>query len=342
MSAFPSVSKRAGFTLIELLVVIAIIAILIALLLPAVQQAREAARRSQCRNNLKQVGLALHNYHDNAKSFPLGVRTQNGTWGLSWWSGTLPYIDFLPLYKTLRFGGSQPGWTGSQSAGSPDGEYNGRQADGIVIPVMVCPSSPLPSLGATGGTNAGGGPIQTTRPQYVGVSGAANGNGLTGIPQIGCCGCCGSVTPGGVMAFGGMLVPNRTYSSKDCTDGLSSTIMVSEQSNFVLDTAGNNPTQINCEHGWLMGTSTGGIDTGYGGERAFNLTTINYRPNGARIGLAGVGDNDGPNNGFFSPHSGGVMAAMGDGTVKYINNNIDLLTLRVLCNRNDRKVPGEF
>ncbi|NQV25777.1 MAG: DUF1559 domain-containing protein, partial [Rhodopirellula sp.] len=75
-------SRRSGFTLIELLVVIAIIAILVALLLPAVQQAREAARRSQCKSSLKQIGVALHNYHDTASSFPIGVRTSaQGGWG---------------------------------------------------------------------------------------------------------------------------------------------------------------------------------------------------------------------------------------------------------------------
>ena len=109
--------KKKGFTLIELLVVIAIIAILIALLLPAVQQAREAARRTQCKNNLKQVGLALHNYHDVALSFPIGSNASNtnsngdGHWGVSWWARILPYADQAPLYNTLQFEGNHPGWT---------------------------------------------------------------------------------------------------------------------------------------------------------------------------------------------------------------------------------------
>ncbi len=98
--------RSRGFTLIELLVVIAIIAILIALLLPAVQQARESARRTQCRNNLKQLGLALHNYHDTFKMFPpayfglYGGAGQNWAWGAS----ILPYLDQAPLYNMINMG----------------------------------------------------------------------------------------------------------------------------------------------------------------------------------------------------------------------------------------------
>lgn len=94
-------ARSSGFTLIELLVVIAIIAILIALLLPAVQQAREAARRSQCKNNAKQLGLAIHNYHDTHLTFPISFTT-DGRFdilgkGRSWMMGILPYIDQAPL-----------------------------------------------------------------------------------------------------------------------------------------------------------------------------------------------------------------------------------------------------
>jgi prepilin-type N-terminal cleavage/methylation domain-containing protein len=101
--------QRSGFTLIELLVVIAIIAILIALLLPAVQQAREAARRRQCKNNLKQIGLALHNYHDSLLVFPFGGSvgadivnlSTTGNNGFGWRVFILPYIDQAPLYNQL-------------------------------------------------------------------------------------------------------------------------------------------------------------------------------------------------------------------------------------------------
>ena len=102
--------NRRGFTLIELLVVIAIIAILIALLLPAVQQAREAARRSQCSNNLKQIGIALHSYHETARCLPPGwigvsggVPSANGPNGWGWASHLLPQLEQTPLHRKINF-----------------------------------------------------------------------------------------------------------------------------------------------------------------------------------------------------------------------------------------------
>ncbi len=138
-----------GFTLIELLVVIAIIAILIALLLPAVQQAREAARRTQCKNNLKQIGLAMHNYHDVFKTFPPGV-IQIGNWtnctimsngvavpnteARSWGWGTfiLPYIDQAPLYNILRPDGCRMPNEGTL--------YNGQPVLQQTLEAYTCPS----------------------------------------------------------------------------------------------------------------------------------------------------------------------------------------------------------
>lgn len=104
-------AAKRGFTLIELLVVIAIIAVLIALLLPAVQQAREAARRTQCKNNLKQIGLALHNYQDNANILPSGrFHSGIGTYRWGWMPMILPYLDQAPTYNRLNF--NVNGWEG--------------------------------------------------------------------------------------------------------------------------------------------------------------------------------------------------------------------------------------
>lgn len=136
---------RRGFTLIELLVVIAIIAILIALLLPAVQQAREAARKSQCRNNLKQIGLALHNYHDNCKQFPKPAMVYNATLlsttnsydsdGFSVHYFLLPYLDQKALYS--RFNYTQ--LYNNNTVGSP----TNRVVTRTTLPVFVCPSDSL-------------------------------------------------------------------------------------------------------------------------------------------------------------------------------------------------------
>jgi prepilin-type N-terminal cleavage/methylation domain-containing protein len=141
---------RRGFTLIELLVVIAIIAILIALLLPAVQQAREAARRSQCKNNLKQLGLAMHNYHDNFKVFPPGVVDPGA--GCSpypagatsyLWGGSvflLPYMDLAPLYNQLNVGNGFCGMPAETTL------FNGQALLKTTLPAFVCPSDTGPSL----------------------------------------------------------------------------------------------------------------------------------------------------------------------------------------------------
>src|SRR6266481_2219216 len=145
--------RRLGFTLIELLVVIAIIAVLIALLLPAVQQAREAARRSQCKNNLKQIGLALHNYHEQFNVLPYGtqasgggsVRAKNFTPGgvknTTGWIALLPNLDQSPLYNQVNMNAAMGPWNkGGQSlAGGGVAPSNAIVAS-QKIPGFICPS----------------------------------------------------------------------------------------------------------------------------------------------------------------------------------------------------------
>ena len=195
--------NRRAFTLIELLVVIAIIAILIALLLPAVQQAREAARRTQCKNNLKQLGLALHNHHDTYQYFPPATSQDQppfgpaaSNWGASWMIYILPYIEQSSLYNQLTIGGG----TGYGNTA------NGAKFAGVRIGGYRCPSSPLPdtTTSAVPGCAAG----QMMMPTYVAITGAAPSM-FTGpfiesrfVSPGGAAGCCS----GGIISAGGALV----------------------------------------------------------------------------------------------------------------------------------------
>lgn len=323
-----------GFTLIELLVVIAIIAILIALLLPAVQQAREAARRTQCKNNLKQIGLAMHNYHDVSLTFPIGAgRGQGGTFGVSYWVGIMPYFDQANMYSQLSFDGNHPGWTARGA-----GIVNGTAANGKSFPMMLCPSSPLETM-----RNTGGGFI-TCMPQYVGINGATDDTQTpprwvnSDPAQRNYTGCCSG--NGGIATGGGVLVRNKAIRIRDITDGTSNTIMVGEQSDFVENAAGVG-TRINSHHGWLMGTH--GSTAEVSNNRAFNTTSVRYPPNaGIAVAGSGVGNNDGVNNGLFSAHTGGVQVLLADGSCRFLSENVDMLTLRFLCSRRDGQVIGEW
>ena len=151
---FLLMKKRRGFTLIELLVVIAIIAILIALLLPAVQQAREAARRSQCKNNMKQLGLALHNYHDTHNIFPWGYNTRDigivippattvndSDTFIGWGAFILPYVDQAPLYNYIASNGGfdGPRWYLIPALNSGTGVKT-------ILPAFICPSDRMEGL----------------------------------------------------------------------------------------------------------------------------------------------------------------------------------------------------
>ena len=332
----PKKSANRGFTLIELLVVIAIIAVLIALLLPAVQQAREAARRTQCKNNLKQIGLSLHNYHDVFKTFPIGGRSNGcGNYGPSFWMGLTPYLDQAPLYNKFSFSGSHIGYVSGGSAGA----INGAAASGIVISPLICPSSTLPSI------NPGNSQMC---PSYVGISGAmpdaANGFTETRIKAP------GGATNGGTHSFGGMLIGNDVVKIGDVTDGTSNTMIIGETSDWAYD-ASNAQQHIDGGWYWSWMMSSADIGTGTGffpaspacsDGRIYNLTTIQYAPGTKTYALTGVLNDHGPNNPLISSHTGGVQVTLADGSVRFISNNVNMVTLRRLATRDDGGSIGEF
>jgi prepilin-type N-terminal cleavage/methylation domain-containing protein len=253
--------NQRGFTLVELLVVIAIIGVLVALLLPAVQAAREAARRMQCSNHLKQIGLALQNYHDTFESLPFGGRARfvntsattpaGQNWGPSWYVGILPFAEQKPLSDLLEAAQlTNPALDDlTQSVGRM-----GFHANNQKIAWMLCPSSPLPQTELLRGGTA---PMAVV-PSYVGISGATNHNAnrlaaeipfmetrlkpKLGIPANANANAVGSADPpGSQQAWGGMLCPNEAYSMAACIDGTSNTMIVSEKADyFYSQHTGNN------------------------------------------------------------------------------------------------------
>jgi prepilin-type N-terminal cleavage/methylation domain-containing protein len=305
--------KRSAFTLVELLVVIAIIGVLVALLLPAVQAAREAARRMQCSNHMKQIGLALQNYHDTFQSLPYGARaryvntsatTPTGqNWGPSWYVGLLPFCEQKPLSDLMESG----------MLGNPNLTDNtfsigrmGFHAHNQKIAWMLCPSSPLPQ---TEILRAGTQPTCVV-PSYVGISGATNqfSNQIASeLPFLETrlkpaaasttAQATGANTPanGSQKSWGGMLCPNECYGMAACIDGTSNTMLVSEKSDYFYSRhQGNNTgTRMRIDPSWVngssltpSGTSTGGwwwlgTNVGYTSSQgqanwtaSYNVTTI--------------------------------------------------------------------
>ena len=324
-----------GFTLIELLVVIAIIAILIALLLPAVQQAREAARRVHCKNNLKQIGLALHNYHDVNRVFPPGwisigdgaQRPNNKAW--AWGALILPYIEQQALYDaTVAI--DPPYDPASDSFPIKPGDAEDR-----LMSMYTCPSDPGPPQTGYGNINnqrdgyaksnyapSGGLQHQTIwQPEYFPSSYAKK--------------------PPSVL---GMFGPSTKIQLRDITDGTSNTITFGEVTN---ETRNNLPVTaayaVNPAPNWMRNIA-GSFNT----DRSIYIdpTSIirytQFRPNAVSIYHVPINDPKATWFGFSSSHTGGAHFCLADGAVRFIGESIDQTLYEHLSTIQGGEVIGEY
>ena len=350
-----------GFTLIELLVVIAIIAILIALLLPAVQQAREAARRTQCKNNLKQLGLSLHNYESTHSMIPsiYSVGTANsGNYSVH--SQLLPYMDQASLHNLIDF-------RLKLQIGCCPGDVNPPLVEIARTPlaVFLCPSDPGPGTfqiksGTTGG--ATGATYTYAGTNYHINQGTALGTNYDGR------------TP-----TDGLMWTNARVKFGDITDGLSNTAAFSESIFGFQEQVRSAPTSdlerkrtyINIACTWASSTvppatpglangyrppndptqfeaATVAISRGWAGQRGagwihgreyWNAYHHYHNPN------SNVPDMGTCGNGIFaarSYHTGGIQTVMCDGSVRFVSENIDLYLWRAIGTRAGGEVIGEF
>ena len=344
--------RSLGFTLIELLVVIAIIAILIALLLPAVQQAREAARRTQCRNNLKQLGLALHNYHDVYETFPFTAAFAGQSEGRAWsfLVRLLPFIDQSPLFAL---------WDVTSTPGCAD-------TDPILqahVPALYCPSDPHPIqwddrlvLGDDCDLHGGEAiePRTARVPHYVGSfgDGAIHGEPLgysradDSLAKYGCGGCnnnsrATNVTPtpecpkptwgfgGGVNHRGIFNYMGPVFGAKagvgirDVSDGTSNTIAMGHTS----------PVWAVPSFVWAAG-----IHSAHGTCLPMNFHDPSFMQPGVTLDWS----YEWAGRGFRSWHPGGATFLVCDGSVQFVSETIDMKTYNAMGSRAGGEVFSSF
>jgi len=352
----PTLSRsRLAFTLIELLVVIAIIAILVALLLPAVQQAREAARRAQCKNNLKQIGLALHNYHDVYQTLPMGQSVHFGVWrnsshtfqtgyasagtdskvsfraNWSWQAYILPMLEQGNAYDALNVNGRRA----DQALATAEGV----QVLTTPIASFLCPSDPTPPLteadvrGARSINEAAGGDrIPTIVSNYVG-----NNRGFAGSVTV-------SAQQSG--SANGLFYVNSHVRFRDITDGTTNTLAAGERAweYWTVDETGAKTLAPSRAGLAIIGRSKDGTLTtcdlcGYSDAIAVAGSGINHDD---MLDTSGSFDGNRAAASYSSSHAGGANFLLADGSVRFLNENLDGNTLLDLGNRSDGSVLGQF
>jgi len=333
-------SCRRAFTLIELLVVIAIIAILVALLLPAVQQAREAARRSSCKNNLKQIGLGLHNYHDTHTVFPPGAFGPKGGYQPnqgsghtghehSWAVAILPMVEQGPLYDALTpyMNGTVAGYPASRGADRwPSSLIN------QVIPGYGCPSDPY-----SHSTTAHHGLTDTDTDEpadrndgFKSNYAACHGNAMLrsdGTPQA-------ARNPG---VQNGLFFHDSKIRFRDMTDGASNTIAVGE---ILLVPEGTDRDWrgriYRTRHVGVLFSTSLPPNTTVTDKLRVCVNAIAHAP------CTGIGNNNDDITYARSLHKGGAQFLLGDGAVRFISENINGALFQGLGSRNGGETIGEF
>ena len=331
-------SARRGFTLIEVLVAIGIISILLALLLPAVQRAREAARRTQCRNNLHQIGLALQNYHGTHGAFPPGsISHDSSIYGaprMPPFGGLLPYLDQGPLYDRLVFG-------------SKDWIFKDPLNAAVVsqqIPGLYCPSD-----GFAGATKDYSSFFRSVERPAIFLNALANYGGIYGRLQR-------DVVSPGVLATGSgsagsgkpgwIFGVNRATRMSDVTDGASNTMAYAEVLTGMPQDARGSMWTANAGQVCVfteLGPNSPDPDVLF----KYFGRLCNPALENAQSGVPCIeGDDVDPNSNNTSAarsrHAGGVHALLADGSVRFINESIAITTWRNLGSMNDGQSIGDF